>query len=191
MRRIIIELMKNDLTEFGYIGDLSDLILDIFTGCMFSEQNERKTILLNRGIEWNKFLDGDSVKWPDSSAHSLFPTIDQYLIKEYSKYITAWLENGNPAMSGDFTKAKNILDTYFKHGHCLSDLNFYKEREWLPTCGRQAFIFQVALNWLAQNKGKPCNGKFAREFKQYAEMIHKSKAASAHSHGRDDLGFSH
>jgi hypothetical protein len=176
--------MNNDLTEFGYIGDFSDLIIDIFTGCMFTEQDQRRATLLQRGIEWNEFWEGNLMKLPEEPSDVLCPYIDRYLINEYSRYIEAWLETDAPAKGGNFSRAKRAIDDNFAKGHFTRDIAYYGGEGFMPACGRQRHVFVVALAWYAQRSKqadpKPL-GKFGHQVKALATALGKERAAAAHS----------
>lgn len=185
--------MSTDLTAFGYIGDFSDLIIDIFTGCMFTEQDQRRETLLRRGIEWNEYWEGDRLKLPERTGNIFCPYVDRYLTAEYTRYIEAWLETDAPAKNGNFYRAKRAIDEYFAKGHFSRDIEYYTGEGFMPVAGRQKFIFEVALAWLSrrsQQKNPKPLGAFGHQVRILADTLHKERAAAAHSPSRSgwDLG---
>lgn len=174
--------MNTDLTEFGYIGDLSDLIIDIFTGCQFTEQDQRRETLIRRGIEWNEYWEGSRTKLPNGAGCIFCPTIDRYLTDEFTRYIVAWLETDAPAKGGNFSRAKKAIDDYFSNGHFSKDADYYGGEGFMPASGRQRIVFLVSLAWFARySKEKKPLGKFGQHVKGLADVFTKGRASAAHS----------
>lgn len=184
--------MDTDLTAFGYVGDLSDLIIDLFTGCMFTEQDQRREALLRRGIEWNEYWEGDRLKLPEGAGNIFCPYVDRYLTAEYTRYIEAWLETDAPAKEGDFCRAKGAIDAYFSEGHFSRDIEYYASEGFMPLTGRQKFIFQVALAWLSQRsqqKNPELLGASGNQVRILADTLNKERASAAHSPSRSSWGL--
>lgn len=143
-------MINDNLEAFGYIGDLSELLFDIFTGGLLSEQDARKSALATRLDQWNQFLEGSIAKLPEYPGCLHVATIDAYLSKEFSQYVAAWMLTDAPAPTGRFTIAKAAIDTYFKKGHYDEELGFYIDEKRFPSCGRQGYIYKAGLDTLAK-----------------------------------------
>jgi hypothetical protein len=175
------------LASLGYVGDVSDLFLDIFTGGLLSDQDQAKQQFYTRLEDWNKFLNGEIYRLPDHLGNLHVPPMDLYFFKEFSRYVDAWLNTGKPEPKPRFTVAADAINNYFSGLHYSRDVEFYTDGGNLPMIGRQKFILEHGLQCLARiKKDQRSPGTYALPLILLSKNLAKQKASAAHSPSREN-----